>query len=89
MHACWLQANKEKQRLEQKQRRARKEAEEGVPIHSRWFAPVEGATRGDALSYAFTGEYWQQREAGKYTGCRDIFGPDDPSTAASPIKTSK
>ena len=76
-----LQANKEKQRLEQKQRKARKEAEEGVPIKSRWFKPVEGAKRGEALSYVYTGEYWQQRAAGRFDGCRDIFGPDDSGPA--------
>eukprot|EP00892_Ulva_mutabilis_P011780 jgi/Ulvmu1/8975/UM005_0066.1 len=67
-------ANAEKQRLEKKQRKARKEAEEGVPIVSRWFQPVEGATRGEALAYKYTGGYWEQRRAGNFTDCRDIFG---------------
>lgn len=71
-----LQANAEKQRLEKKQRKARKEAEEGVPIVSRWFEPVASATRGEELSYTYKGGYWEQREAGVYTHCRDIFGPD-------------
>jgi hypothetical protein len=76
-----MQANAEKQRLEKKQRRARKEAEEGKPLHPRWFQPVNNAVRGEHLSYAFTGEYWQQQEQGKFTGCRDIFGPDEPTPA--------
>ena len=72
-----MQANAEKQRLEKKQRKARKEAEEGVPIVSRWFEAVEGAKRGDELSYKYRGGYWEQRADGKYTDCRDIFGPDE------------
>lgn len=76
-----VQANAEKQRLEQKQRRARKEAEEGKPIHSRWFRPVPGAKRGEELSFVHTGEYWQERAAGRWTGCRDIFGPEEPLKA--------
>jgi oxysterol-binding protein 1 len=76
------QANQEKQRLEKKQRKARKEAEEGVPIHPRWFDAVEGAKRGDQLSYVYNGEYWQQRERGKFTGCRDIFGPEESTAPA-------
>ena len=69
-----MQANAEKQRLEKKQRKARKEAEEGVPIVSRWFQPVEGVTRGEALGYMYAGGYWEQRKAGEFTNCRDIFG---------------
>lgn len=77
-----MQANEEKQRLEKKQRRARKEAEEGKPIHSRWFHPVPDANRGEELSYVYAGGYWEQRAAGAFTGCRDIFGPDEPGSAA-------
>jgi Oxysterol-binding protein len=72
-----MQANEEKQRLEKKQRRARKEAEEGVPIVSRWFEPVPGATRGEVLSYRYKGGYWEQRADGQFTECRDIFGQDE------------
>ena len=70
----FVQANAEKQRLEKKQRKARKEAEEGVPIKSRWFQPIEGAIRGQELAYKYTGGYWEQRQAGRFTHCRDIFG---------------
>jgi oxysterol-binding protein 1 len=68
------QANAEKQRLEKKQRKARKEAEEGVPIRPRWFQPVPNAKRGDELTFKYQGGYWEQRAAGKFTECRDIFG---------------
>jgi len=68
------QANAEKQRLEVKQRAARKAAEEGEPIRSRWFQPVPGARRGEQLAYRYEGGYWEAREAGRYTDCRDIFG---------------
>lgn len=67
-------ANAEKQRLEKKQRQARKEAEEGVPIEPRWFAHVPGATRGEELTFKYGGGYWEARAAGRYTDCRDIFG---------------
>jgi Oxysterol-binding protein len=69
-----VQANAEKQRLEKKQRKARKEAEEGVPIKPRWFQPVPGAKRGEALSFKYQGGYWESRAEGSYTDCRDIFG---------------
>jgi hypothetical protein len=70
----FLQANSEKQRLEIKQRAARKEAEEGVPIHPRWFTPVPGAQRGDALAFKYAGGYWESREKHQFDNCRDIFG---------------
>jgi len=67
-------ADREKQRLEQKQRQARKAAEEGKPIEPRWFAPVPGATRGEQLAYSYKGGYFECRTKGQFTGCRDIFG---------------
>lgn len=69
-----MQANAEKQRLEKKQRAARKEAEEGVPIHPRWFSPVPDAVRGEALAFKYAGGYWESRARGTYADCRDIFG---------------
>jgi hypothetical protein len=72
-----VQANAEKQRLEKKQRKARKEAEEGVPIEARWFEEVPDAERGQVLSYRYKGGYWEQRANGSFTDCRDIFGQDE------------
>ncbi|KAL4420270.1 hypothetical protein ABPG77_005610 [Micractinium sp. CCAP 211/92] len=84
------QANQEKQRLEHKQRAARKAAERGDPIRPRWFDFVNskqtsftagpggggaGKKPGEALVFRYKGGYWEEREAGQFTGCRDIFGP--------------
>lgn len=68
-----MQANAEKQRLEHKQRAARKAAERGDPIRPRWFVPQEGK-KGEELAFKYSGGYWEERAAGRFTGCRDIFG---------------
>lgn len=47
----YSQANEEKQRLEHKQRAARKAAERGDPIRPRWFEHVPGAKAGEEPSY--------------------------------------
>lgn len=70
-----LQANVEKQRLEVKQRAARKAAEEGDPIEPRWFQRVENSVPGETPVYTYKGGYWEARKAGNWEGCRDIFGP--------------
>ena len=83
----WEEANAEKQRLEHKQRAARKAADEGIPLKPRWFSinfeEVDFSGRSSSkrhissreLSFEFNGEYWPEREKGTYTNCRDIFGP--------------
>eukprot|EP00210_Caulerpa_lentillifera_P001647 g1583.t1 len=70
----YSEANFEKQRLEQKQRAARKSAESGDPIQPRWFKHVPGAKPGEQLTFVYKGGYWDSRDRGKYEGCRDIFG---------------
>ena len=77
-----LQANDEKQRLEIKQRAARKAAEDGEAIKSRWFQPVPGSRRGENLAYKYAGGYWESRANGQYFDCRDIFGEDPPEEEA-------
>ena len=120
------QANAEKQRLEHKQRAARKAAERGEPIRPRWFevlpadgssdagaglasaaagssgSPSEeqlerqggqrhlprqrqqshkaGVAPGEQLRFKYRGGYWEERAAGHFTGCRDIFGPLAPTS---------
>lgn len=83
----WEEANAEKQRLEHKQRAARKAADEGIPLKPRWFSinfeEVDFSRRSSSkrhissreLSFEFNGEYWPEREKGSFTNCRDIFGP--------------
>ena len=85
----WEEANAEKQRLEHKQRAARKAAEQGVPLKPRWFtinyeevnlsklASSSSSKRhisAKELSFEFNGEYWIEREQGHFSKCRDIFG---------------
>ena len=86
----WEEANIEKQRLEHKQRAARKAAEQGVPLKPRWFtiryenadlsrASATSGKRhisGKDLSFEYNQEYWQERARGEFSGCRDIFGPN-------------
>lgn len=74
-----LQANAEKLRLEQKQRAARKAAEEGAPLEPRWFARIPGAQSGESLTYRYKGGYFEARAQGHFEGCRDIFS-DNPVT---------
>jgi len=83
----WEEANAEKQRLEHKQRAARKAAEQGVPLKPRWFtikyenvnlsrmsSHQKRHISAKEISFEFNEEYWQEREKGEFTGCRDIFG---------------
>lgn len=70
----YSEANFEKQRLEQKQRAARKSAESGDPIQPRWFKHVPGAKPGEQLTFVYKGGYWDSRDKRKFEGCRDIFG---------------
>ena len=58
------QANVEKQRLEQKQRAARKAADRGEPIRPRWFRPVPGAVPGEQQAYVYFGGYWCAARSG-------------------------
>ncbi|GMH33586.1 hypothetical protein BSKO_01420 [Bryopsis sp. KO-2023] len=68
------EANAEKQRLEHKQRAARKAAEEGEPIRPRWFEYKESAKQGEEMIFKYKGGYWESRDRGNFEGCRDIFG---------------
>eukprot|EP00735_Rhodelphis_limneticus_P015137 TRINITY_DN92_c0_g1::TRINITY_DN92_c0_g1_i1::g.14816::m.14816 TRINITY_DN92_c0_g1::TRINITY_DN92_c0_g1_i1::g.14816 ORF type:complete len:726 (+),score=117.04,sp/Q8L751/ORP1C_ARATH/39.77/3e-163,Oxysterol_BP/PF01237.13/2.1e-113,PH_11/PF15413.1/1.2e-06,PH_11/PF15413.1/2.1e+03,PH/PF00169.24/0.0019,PH/PF00169.24/1.5e+04,PH/PF00169.24/6.8e+03,PH_8/PF15409.1/1.1e+02,PH_8/PF15409.1/4.9 TRINITY_DN92_c0_g1_i1:100-2277(+) len=68
-------ANKEKLRLEQKQREARKLQEGGWK--PRWFTPPEGQKPGQddwRGGYSFTNQYWDARDKNNWEGCRNIFG---------------
>jgi oxysterol-binding protein 1 len=76
----WDEANSEKQRLEHKQRAARRAAELGEPLRPRWFDVLPAASAGkernpNELAFAYKGGYWEARDKGDWVGCRDIFGP--------------
>lgn len=79
----WDEANRVKVQLEDKQRVARKKSEqEAVKAASqgndykgytpKWFQKEEDVQTG-AVIHAFTGEYWQCKEKGKWTRCPDIY----------------
>lgn len=75
----WDEANAEKQRLEHKQRAARRAADRGDPIRPRWFTVLPAASAGakreaHELAFQYNGGYWEARAEGRYDGCRDIFG---------------
>ncbi|XP_050267133.1 oxysterol-binding protein-related protein 2B-like isoform X4 [Quercus robur] len=61
-------ANEEKQRLEKRQRMARKMQENGWK--PRWFQKEEG----DNGPFRYVGGYWEARQQGKWDECPNIFG---------------
>ncbi|KAG6551424.1 hypothetical protein Mapa_007070 [Marchantia paleacea] len=68
-------ANSEKLRLEQKQRRASQLQEKGWQPH--WFRKEKGKD-----TFQYTGGYWEARKDGNWKDCPDIFGPDLPEMPA-------
>ena len=73
----YSRANDEKLRVEQKQRAARKAAEQGEGYKPKWFTLAEGSNpkkwKFDS-SFIYTNEYWQCREKREFSRCQDIFG---------------
>eukprot|EP00246_Nothoceros_aenigmaticus_P014374 TRINITY_DN5423_c0_g1_i2.p1 TRINITY_DN5423_c0_g1~~TRINITY_DN5423_c0_g1_i2.p1 ORF type:complete len:322 (+),score=38.86 TRINITY_DN5423_c0_g1_i2:1-966(+) len=68
-------ANAEKQRLEQRQRWARKLQETGW--QPQWFRKDK-----ETDTYIYVGGYWEARKAREWTDCPDIFGPNLPELPA-------
>ncbi|OAE34742.1 hypothetical protein AXG93_2528s1070 [Marchantia polymorpha subsp. ruderalis] len=68
-------ANSEKLRLEQKQRRASQLQEKGWQPH--WFRKEKGKD-----TFQYTGGYWEARKDSNWKDCPDIFGPDLPEMPA-------
>ena len=73
----YSKANDEKLRVEQKQRAARKAAEQGEGYKPKWFTLAPGSNpkkwKFDS-TFHYTDEYWQARETGDFGRCQDIFG---------------
>eukprot|EP00898_Chlorokybus_atmophyticus_P008225 jgi/Chlat1/8403/Chrsp80S07909 len=65
------EANAEKQRLENKQRKARAQADAGEVWNPRWFKRTK---EGNGNQFEYAGGYWEARTAHKWDGIRDIFG---------------
>ena len=66
-------ATSEKLRLEEKQRKVRKEREaKGIEWTPRWFKQELDKDSGE-MCWFFQGDYWDSRETGKYTDVADIF----------------
>lgn len=85
----WDEANAEKQRVEHKQRAARRAAELGEPLHPQWFnvSPMAVNYHGQThskqknnrrdpgeLYFSYKGGYWESRAVKDWSGSRDIFG---------------
>uniref|UniRef100_A0A673D0J3 Oxysterol-binding protein n=1 Tax=Sphaeramia orbicularis TaxID=375764 RepID=A0A673D0J3_9TELE len=76
----WEEANAEKQRLEEKQRSARRERErEAANQHAPhdtykalWFERCEDPITGEQV-HIYRGGYWEAKERGSWEGCADIF----------------
>jgi len=59
--------NREKLRLEQRQRQAREKQERGWK--PTWFSKEKGSE-----TYRYIGGYWEARDSGRWDDCPDIFG---------------
>uniref|UniRef100_A0A3Q2ZUS7 Oxysterol-binding protein n=1 Tax=Kryptolebias marmoratus TaxID=37003 RepID=A0A3Q2ZUS7_KRYMA len=77
----WDEANAEKQRLEEKQRSARREREreavKAVSAHpdnyqALWFEKTHDPISGETL-HVYKGGYWEAKEQGSWEMCPDIF----------------
>uniref|UniRef100_A0A669CJF9 Oxysterol-binding protein n=1 Tax=Oreochromis niloticus TaxID=8128 RepID=A0A669CJF9_ORENI len=77
----WDEANAEKQRLEEKQRSARREREKEAvkadspphtPVASLWFEKIDDPVSGETL-HIYKGGYWEAKEQGNWDLCSDIF----------------
>uniref|UniRef100_A0A3Q2ZG84 Oxysterol-binding protein n=1 Tax=Kryptolebias marmoratus TaxID=37003 RepID=A0A3Q2ZG84_KRYMA len=78
----WDEANSEKQRLEEKQRSARREREReassslsGAPhdnYKALWFERCKDQITGEQV-HIYKGGYWEAKELGGWEGCQDIF----------------
>eukprot|EP00239_Pterosperma_sp_CCMP1384_P003102 CAMPEP_0197851626 /NCGR_PEP_ID=MMETSP1438-20131217/18476_1 /TAXON_ID=1461541 /ORGANISM="Pterosperma sp., Strain CCMP1384" /LENGTH=824 /DNA_ID=CAMNT_0043465293 /DNA_START=243 /DNA_END=2717 /DNA_ORIENTATION=+ len=69
-------ANAEKQRLEEKQRAARKKTESGEKAEPRWFKrrpETKDSAGNDQILYDYVGGYWEARESRNWTAVKDIF----------------
>lgn len=79
-------ANKEKQRLEEKQRRRRKILEaNNVEYKAKYFEKheyIDSENKKDKMvEYVYTGDYWKDREEQNWEGMPDLFGPDTPENS--------
>uniref|UniRef100_A0A3P8SNF4 Oxysterol-binding protein n=1 Tax=Amphiprion percula TaxID=161767 RepID=A0A3P8SNF4_AMPPE len=74
----WDEANSEKQRLEEKQRSARREREREAAsaLHDNyqalWFDRCVDQITGEQV-HIYKGGYWEEKERGTWEGCPDIF----------------
>lgn len=79
----WDQANKEKVRLEEKQRAARRQRESGAeeaahsgrpypPYEPLWFSK-EREEDSDVITHVYRGNYWTSKERNDWAQCPDIF----------------
>uniref|UniRef100_A0A7N9AQY5 Oxysterol-binding protein n=1 Tax=Mastacembelus armatus TaxID=205130 RepID=A0A7N9AQY5_9TELE len=68
----WEEANAEKQRLEEKQRSARREREKEAASQPLWFERREDPITGEQV-HIYRGGYWEAKDRGSWEGCPNIF----------------
>uniref|UniRef100_A0A7N9AZP6 Oxysterol-binding protein n=1 Tax=Mastacembelus armatus TaxID=205130 RepID=A0A7N9AZP6_9TELE len=74
----WEEANAEKQRLEEKQRSARREREKEAAsaphdnYQALWFERREDPITGEQV-HIYRGGYWEAKDRGSWEGCPNIF----------------
>ncbi|XP_017849038.1 oxysterol-binding protein 1-like [Drosophila busckii] len=78
-NGAWDESNDEKLRLEEKQRRVRKEREQAAakgrpfpPYEPKWFK-LEKQQGSEESMHVYQNKYWQAKEAQDWRGCPDIF----------------
>lgn len=77
-----LQANAEKDRLEEKQRNIRHErVAQGLPAcTARWFEQIAARNAEELPRWRYRGGYWEARESGKWASVPDIYGENQSET---------
>lgn len=65
----WDESNKEKFRLEEKQRARRRSGQDAEPL---WFSRVRDQATGNVV-FKYTGDYWKCKSSNNWSMCPDIF----------------
>ena len=80
-----LQANAEKDRLEEKQRNIRHErVAQGLPAcTARWFEQIAARNAEELPRWRYRGGYWEARESGKWASVPDIYGENQSETQST------
>lgn len=82
-----LQANAEKDRLEEKQRGTRNErmAQGLSPCTARWFEQIPARNEEELPRWRYRGGYWEARESGTWESVPEIYGDKISDTHSSSL----